>query len=371
MSDVIHVLHVVGRMDRGGTEALLMSLLHTVDRSRFQFDLVEQTQDECDYDQEILSLGSAIYRCPHISPGNLSGYRKWWRDFFASHPEYRIVHGHSRGSAPIYLDEAKKAGRITILHCHNNSHGRGISGAVRYVWQLPLRKMADHNFACSHDSGVSQFGRNSTFQVIKNGIRTEHFTWNERTRQMIRREFGFEDHLVVGNVARFVQQKNHGFLVQIFYELQMIRPDARLLLLGQGPLEAQVRAQVRELGIEDKVIFAGIRSDVNAVMQAMDVFILPSIFEGLGIVNIEAQAAGLPCFVSDKVVPPEVDITDLMHHIPLEATPKEWAKHILDGVISPEQRRDTSHEIIDSGFDISTTCEMLCAFYEEVTDHEE
>lgn len=369
MGKIIHVLHVVGRMDRGGTEALLMSLLHTVDRSRFQFDLVEQTQDECDYDQEILSLGSKIYRAPHISPTSLGSYRKWWRDFYREHPEYRIIHGHSRGSAPIYLDEAKKAGRITILHCHNNSHGRGISGAVRYVWQLPLRKMADHNFACSHDSGISQFGRNSTFQVIKNGIRTEQFTWNKQTRQTIRKEFGLGDHLVVGNAARFVEQKNHTFLIQIFHELQMIEPRARLLLLGQGPLEAQVREQIKNLGIEDKVIFAGIRSDVNAVMQAMDVFVLPSLFEGLGIVNIEAQAAGLPCFVSDKVVPPEVDITDLMNHIPLEADPKEWARQILDGVVPPEDRRDTSREIFASGFDIKSTCQWLCEFYEEVDNH--
>lgn len=365
------ILHVVGRMDRGGTEALLISLLHTVDREQYQFDFVEQTQDECDYDQEILSLGSKIYRCPHISLGSLKEYRKWWREFFVKHPEYRIVHGHSRGSAPIYLEEAKKAGRVTILHCHNNSHGKGIKGLTRYIWQLPLRKLADYNFACSFDSGVSQFGKNSKFTVIKNGIRTERFAWNPESRASLRKEFDIENNLVVGNVSRFEEQKNHKFLLKIFYEIHKLDPTAILMLVGQGTLEEQIRSEARGLRILDKIIFTGVRSDVNDLMQAMDVFVLPSLFEGLGIVNIEAQAAGLPCFVSDKVVPPEVDVTDLMHHIPLEESPEEWAKQILAGVISVEDRRDRSGEIVASGFDVRSTCKQLCEFYEGVWKDEQ
>ena len=169
MTEKIYVLHVVGRMDRGGTETLLMNLLRTVDRSVFQFDFVEQTQDKCDYDEEIIRLGSKIYRCPTISPTNLNSYRSWWKSFFDKHKEYRIVHGHSRGSAPIYLDEANKADRVTIANCHSNSHGKGVKGAIRYLWQLPLRSIADYNFACSYDSAISQFGKKSEFKVIKNG----------------------------------------------------------------------------------------------------------------------------------------------------------------------------------------------------------
>lgn len=365
------ILHVVGRMDRGGTEALLMNLLHTVNREQYQFDFVEQTQEECDYDQEILSLGSKIYRCPHISLGSLKEYRKWWREFFAEHPEYRIVHGHSRGSAPIYLDEAKKAGRVTILHCHSNSHGKGIKGLTRYIWQLPLRKLADYNFACSFDSGVSQFGKNSEFKVIKNGIRTERFAWNPEIRARVRKEFGIENNLVVGNVSRFEEPKNHMFLVEVFAEILKKAPNARLMLVGQGSLEQQIRQKAAGLAVLDQIVFTGLRSDVNEILQAMDVFVLPSLFEGLGIVNIEAQAAGLPCFVSDKVVPPEVDVTDLMHHIPLEESPEEWAKQILAGVISVEDRRDRSGEIVASGFDVRSTCKQLCEFYEGVWKDEQ
>lgn len=370
MSEVIKVLHVVGRMDRGGTEALLMSLLYTVDRTHYQFDIVEQTQDTCDYDQEIMNLGSKIYRAPRISPNSLSEYRRWWSDFYKEHPEYQIVHGHSRGSAPIYLDEARKAGRITILHCHNNSHGRGVKGLIRYIWQLPLRKLADYNFACSFDSGISQFGKKGKFEVIKNGIRTKRYIWNPEIRNRIREEFQLKEEFVVGNVARFEEQKNHEFLLKVFYEIQKKCPEARLMLVGQGTLEPQIHTQARELQIEKKIIYTGVRSDVNELMQAMDVFVLPSHFEGLGIVNIEAQAAGVPCFVSDKVIPPEVDLTDLMNHISLECSPEEWADQILDGRIDITERRDASREIIDSGFDIKSTCDKLCEFYEGVLNYE-
>lgn len=366
MSEMIRVLHVVGRMNRGGTEALLMNLLHTVDRERFQYDFVEQTEDVCDYDEEILSLGSQIYRCPHISATSLTMYRKWWRDFYREHPEYRIIHGHSRGSAPIYLDEAKKAGRITILHCHNNSHGKGIKGAIRFVWQLPLRTLAHYNFACSYDSGISQFGRKERFAVIKNGIRAEKFAWNPQIRACVREKLGLENKIVIGNVARFVEQKNHGFLLEIFYHIQAQCPEAVLLLVGQGPLEEKLRLRAEELGISGKLLFAGVRSDVHELMQAMDVFVLPSLFEGLGIVNVEAQAAGLPCFVSDKVVPPEVDITNLMHHISLNASPEEWARQILAGMVPLKNRRNTTAEIVAAGFDIQSTCRELCDFYERV-----
>ena len=182
MMEKINVLHVVGRMDRGGTEALIMSLLRKVDRTKYQYDIVEQTEDICSHDQEIQALGSVIYRCPTISLLGLSAYRKWWRRFFEEHDEYQIVHGHSRGSAPIYLREAHRAGRITIAHCHSNSYGKGLKGVIRKIWQTPLRNMADINLACSHDSGISQYGRSNPFIVINNGIEPEKFAFNKVKR---------------------------------------------------------------------------------------------------------------------------------------------------------------------------------------------
>lgn len=369
MDSKIKVLHVVGRMDRGGTEALLMSLLRTLDTDKFQYDFVEQTEDECDYDKEIIDLGAKIYRCPHISVTNLTAYRKWWKLFLEEHPEYLIIHGHSRGSAPIYLDEAKKAGRITIAHCHSNSHGKGVKGAIRYIWQLPLRKIADYNFACSYGSGISQYGKNGKFEIIKNGIQSEKYMWNPDVCQRVRKELKIENKFVVGNVARFEEPKNHKFLIRIFKEIHQIRPDAVLMLVGQGTKEQEIHQLAKELGVENDIIYTGVRNDVNELLQAMDVFVFPSLYEGMPLALVEAQAAGLPCFTSDKVVTNEVKLTELLKFIPLERSPKEWAEMIIDGSIPVEKRQNTRQEIIDNGFDIQSTGEQLANFYVEVLEN--
>lgn len=365
----IKVLHVVGRMDRGGAEALLMNLLRSIDRTKFQYDFVEQTEDICDHDEEILASGSKIYRVPHISVKNLKQYRMWWRTFFQQHPEYRIVHGHSRGSAPIYLDEANRAGRITIAHCHNNSHGKGLKGFIRFIWQLPLRNMADYNFACSMDSGLSQFGSRGKFELVKNGIQTEKYKWNMTYREKHRQALGVENSFVVGNVARFEPQKNHEFLIRVFAEIKKRQKNAKLLLVGQGTLEEEIRKQIRVLGLEEDVLFTGVRADVNELLQAMDVFVFPSHFEGLPLAMVEAQTAALPCFASEKAITPEVKLTDLVHFISLQESPAYWADTILANSIPPEQRRDTRQDIVAAGFDIQSTCDWLCRFYEGVLDH--
>lgn len=370
MAEPIRVLHVVGQMNRGGTEALLMTLLRMTDREMFRYDFVEQTMQRCDYDDEIVGLGGNIFRCDAINPLHLKKYRMWWQEFFKQHPEYRIIHGHSRGSAPIYLDEANRAGRITVMHCHNNSFGFGVKGLIRKIWQSPLKSIADYNFACSYESGVSQFGKNGEFTVIKNGIDTPRFIFDSKTRQGVREELGIEGDFIVGNVARFEQQKNHSFLMDIFYEIQKLKPNAKLMLVGGGTLEEDIRKKAEKLGIAEKVIFMGVRSDVADLMQAMDVFVLPSHFEGLGIVNIEAQAAGLPCFVSADVVPPEAKVTDLLQYIPLSAGAEAWAEKIIAGAVRSEERRNTRNEIIRAGFDIHSTAAELEKFYIDVLGKE-
>lgn len=367
MEDRIRVLHVVGQLDRGGTETLLMNMLRVLDRSRFQFDFVEQTQKRCDYDDEIEALGGRLYRCPTIYLKSLSSYRSWWRDFFLAHPEYRIVHGHSRGSAPIYLREANRAERITIMHCHSVSFDEGrLPGPIRYVWQIPLRWIADYNFACSRGAGVSQFGRNGRFEIIKNGIIPELYAWDPEIRAKVRKELGVKDSLVLGNVARIEKQKNHGFLLQIFQEIKRIHPNSKLLIAGKGSKEAEIRAKAAEYGVLEDVIFVGARDDVYNYYQAMDVFVLPSLFEGFPLVLVEAQSSGVPCFVSDTVTQ-EAAVTDLVRFLPLSMPPGQWAEEILSGASSGAGRRDRRDEIIRAGYDIRSTVDRLCVFYTDVT----
>lgn len=363
----VRILHVVGRMDRGGTETLLMNLFRRLNTEEMVFDFVVQTDDICDYDMEILTLGGKIYRCPALTISNIRKYRNWWIDFLKEHSEYEIIHGHSRGSAPIYLKAARKLNRRTIAHCHNNSNGKGLYALKRYVWQFPLRYIPEFCFACSMDSGYSQFGKRK-FQVIYNGIDTEKYTWNASLRESYRKKFGIENNFVVGNVARFEFQKNHEFLIDIFAEIKKREKTAKLLLIGRGTREQIIREKAAKMGLSDDIIFAGLRSDVNNCMQALDVFVLPSHFEGLGIVNIEAQAAGLPCFVSEKVVPKEIEITDLVHFISLNESAADWAETILQNKQDVDLRRDTSEEIKKSGFDIESTKKVLVDFYQSLIE---
>ena len=362
---VIRVLHVVGEMDRGGTETLLMTLLRILNKDKFQYDFVEQTERKCSYDDEIVELGSKIYRCPKISPFSLNRYRNWWRRFYKEHPEYAIIHGHSRGSAPIYLSEAKKAGLITIAHCHNNSYGRGIKGLIRQIWQMPLRHLADYNLACSWDSGISQYGKNSTFSVIKNGIDSEKFAFDPAVRKRMREEYGLTDKFVVGNVARFVEQKNHAFLLEIFKRILDLQPSAILFLIGSGPLMDDIKRRAADLDILDKVVFSGEHSNMPDYYQMMDVFVLPSLFEGLGIVNIEAQCSGLPCVVSSTVAP-EAGITDLLSYQSLSNSPESWALSVLEKAKLFSERQSRRDEIQKNGFDIRMTAHQLQDMYEKI-----
>ena len=369
----IRILHVVGRMDRGGTEALLMSLFRHVDRSRICFDFIEQTNDHCDYDDEILSLGGKIWRCSPITFRTIRSYKRWWIEFLSAHPEYYVIHGHSRGSGTVYLSVAKKLGRKTIIHCHSSSHGTGLPAVRRYIWQYPLRFIPDYYFACSKEAGYSQFGHHKYFTVIKNGIETNRFVYNREIREQVRKELGLTDEYAICNVARFVKVKNHEFLIQIFQEVKKTIPEAKLYLIGghsDDGREERIRKIVNDKGLDNDVVFLGVRNDVDRLLQAMDLSILPSLFEGLPVSNIEAQAAGLPCVISKDVISNETDITGLVHYVSLNEPASKWAAEIKKIKDSNLQRTDTSDLIRKSGFDIQSTLEYLTGFYEHLYGQE-
>ena len=199
----------------------------------------------------------------------------------------------------------------------------------------------------------------------------EAFTYNADTREKVRKEFGFsEGQLVVGHVGRFSYPKNHEFLVDCFDALRKKVPDARLLLVGddKGKIGEEIHEKIRLLGLEESVIFAGLRSDVQDLMQAMDVFPFPSRYEGLPVTLIEAQASGLPCLISD-MVPIECKKTDLVSQIASDASPEHWANEILNA--SETERKDTARQIIESGFDISENAKRLQEFYEVKSNNAE
>ncbi len=358
MGEPIRVLQVVTYMGRGGLETMLMNYYRQLDRSRVQFDFLVHRDFEADYDAEILSLGGRIHRLPQLNPFS-SGYLKALDNFFAQHKEYKIVHSHLDCMAGIPLKYAKKHGvPMRIAHSHSSSQTKDKKYLLKLLFKRNIPKNATQLFACSQKAGDWMFG-GADFQVVNNAIDAKVYAFDPDIRAEARKELGISpDALVVGHVGRFDPPKNHDFILRIFAQLP---PNARLLLIGDGALRRQTEEQASKLGIADRVIFTGVRKDVPRLLQAMDVFLFPSTYEGLPVSIVEAQAAGLPCLISDKV-PMECKKTDLVEQIPLERPTEHWAQQVLQAAKLP--RTDQYEEIKKAGFDIAANALWLQNFYE-------
>lgn len=367
MGEAIRILHVFGELNRGGAETMVMNIYRNIDRNRVQFDFIVHTKKKGSYEEEIHQLGGNIYRVPKYEGYNHIDYKKKWELFLQSHDEFKIIHGHVRSTASIYLKVAKKKGLITIAHSHSTSNGSGLTAIVKDIFQKPIKKIADYFFAASEESGKWLFGdkiiESDNFFIVKNAIQTTDFSFDVDLRKQIRDKYKVSDSLVFGHVGRFTEAKNHEFLIQVFNEVKDRNSQALLWLIGVGELENRVKKLVAELELEGSVFFFEERTDVNELMQAMDIFIFPSIFEGLGIVAIEAQASGLLTIVSDNI-PEEADITDLFKRFSLNDSPQKWAKRILK-FESIQNREGYSTEIANAGFDIENVAHKIEGFYLE------
>ena len=362
----IRILHVIGAMNRGGAETMIMNLYRHIDRSKVQFDFVEHAK-EAVFDNEIRQLGGRIYRCPRFVGVNYMTYRRWWKSFFHRNSRiYPVIHGHIGSSAGVYLDEAKKAGIYTIAHSHNTNGRISVKNLMYRAFSHRTRYIADYFFGCSEAAGKDRFGRKivsgNRFSLLNNAIDVPKYSFNEQVRCEVRRDLGIQpQELLVGHVGRFEEQKNHRFLIKCFNLLARKKENTKLLLIGDGSLVNEIEDQIDSVGLTNQVILAGVRSDVYRLLQAMDVFVFPSLYEGLPVTMVEAQAAGLPCVISDVIT----DETVLIEELVRKESPKKgldaWCRDIMQ--MAEIQRRDRSTEIINKGYDVHTTARWLEEFY--------
>lgn len=357
----MRILQVVTNMDRGGLETMLMNYYRCIDREKVQFDFLVHRQERAAYDDEIELLGGKIYRLPRLVPWSRS-YLAAMNRFFEEHPEYRIVHVHQDCLSSVILKTAKSHGvPVRIAHSHSSSQDINLKYPIKLWYKRSISKYATDLFACGNAAGDWMFS-GATYRVINNGVYTPDYLPNVEKRHAIRDALGLKDELVIGHVGRFSQPKNHPFLLKLFAALLKKTPNAVLLLVGGGENMPQIQSQAQALKIASHVRFLGIREDVSNLMQAMDVFVLPSLYEGLPVTMVEAQAAGLPCLISDKV-PQECILTEgLVDVVPLSAGTEAWAKKILEKCNTP--RIDHSAEIAAHGFDITTEAIKLQEFYQ-------
>lgn len=356
----IRVLQVVTYMGRGGLETMLMNYYRHIDYSKVQFDFLTHREFDGDYDKEIKELGGNVYHLSNLNPLSID-YKTSLNDFFENHPEYKIVHSHLDCMAGIPLKYAKLNNvPIRIAHAHNSNQTKDLKYPLKLFYKRNIKKNANYLFACGDEAGKWMFNSDN-FKVLNNAIDAKDYAFNMNIRNDKRKEFGIsDDSILVGHVGRFFPQKNHEFLIDIFNQFHKDYPNSYLMLVGEGELKTSIQDKVKILGLEDYVIFTGLRSDVNELLQAMDVFLFPSLYEGLPVSIIEAQASGLPCLISDKV-PIECKKTDLVYQLNLEDSVNIWSDKVYE--LSLITRRDTYEEIKESGFDIVENAKWLENFY--------
>ena len=360
----IRVLNMFTIMDRGGAETMVMNYYRHIDRTKVQFDFLVHREQRGAYDDEIERMGGRIYRMCPVYPQNFSRYKRDLRTFFRAHPEYKIIHSHMSELGYFAFREAERQGvPVRICHTHNAPHGFDAKMIIRTYFKKRMMPYLTHLFMCGEESGKWLYGEKnkSRFIMLNNAIDAAVYSFDASKREEMRRQLGLTGELVIGHVGRFNPQKNHPFLLDIFTSLLKKEPDAVLLLVGGGEGMPKIQAKAQELGIAERVRFLGVRSDVADLMQTMDVFVFPSLYEGLPVTMVEAQASGLPCIISDKV-PPECILTEgLVNIMPLSASPEAWAEKILTMRAVP--RTDLREEIAAHGFDITTEAVKLQEFY--------
>ena len=355
----IRVLQIMPAMNAGGMESFVMNVYRTIDRQRVQFDFLYHYDMPCFYDEEILSLGGRITKFTVRQDNNLPRYLFQLRAFFRANPQYRVIHGHYSGFGMFYNPVAKHCG-ITVRagHSHNTNYEHNLVGWLDRMMSRRFSAGLTHRFACGMEAGKALFG-DKPFVFLPNGVDAASFASSDpQDRAELRRTLGVkEDEILYGHVGRFTQQKNHRYLLEIFSALLKVQPKARLILLGEGQLMEEVRALAAPLG--DRVIFAGVHSDMVRYYRAMDAFLLPSLFEGLPVVLVEAQAAGLPSFVSDTV-DHSAAFTPGVRFLPL-GNPAAW----VDAIVKTPLVRNSQalEQTRAAGYDICTTAAYLENFY--------
>ena len=362
MGEPIRVLHILQRMEAGGTQALLMNIYRKIDRTKVQFDFLVVYKEKQFYDDEIEKMGGHVYKLSFREDLNLPKFQKDLAGFFAQHHEYKIVHCHAYTIGYFCLKAAKKAGiPVRIAHSHSNAAVHDVKLPLKLIMQKLFTVYSTDLFACSEEAGKFAF-KGKKFGIVQNAIDSQKFIADANIREKIRKALRVESKFVVGHVGRMQPEKNHDFLIDVFAEIKKKKPDAELILVGTGPLEEKVKSKVAEKGLSDCVHFLGNRKDMNRIYQAMDVFVFPSLFEGLGIVAIEAQAAGVPIVCSEGL-PPETDITPIYRKLLLSDGAEKWANAALEMAQNPSAHTNMQKYVIDAGFDMDATAKYIEGFY--------
>lgn len=362
---------VLGMSPRvGGVERYIITLLHNLDRGSFSIDFLIREDITGKNAEDIKGYYENIYKIPNFTKNPLKTIRSIKK--IAIQNNYDIVHANiCLSSSAVYAFLIKLFSKNTKVYIH--SHSASDKKKIRHHIIRPfLNKYSDQKIACSENAAKWMFGdkafRKNDVKILNNFIDTKHFLYNAKTRNKIRKELNLEDKFVIGHVGRFVSVKNHQWLIDMFAQLSDKNDNYRLILIGTGELEDKIKSHAKTMGIEKKVQFLGTKSNINEYYQAMDLFVLPSLYEGLPIVCIEAQASGLKCLLADTV-DKKADISGNVDFLPLD-TPLLWQKKIRRIAKNGYRRANMQKTIIAAGYDLKKGVEEIEELYKKETKKE-
>ena len=374
----INVLVLITAMDRAGAETMMMNYLRHIDRNKIHMDFVLNREYESDYEKEIKELGSKVYHLSPIYPNTVREYKKEFKRFLKDHPNYDVIHSNLEERSAYPLAIAKKAGiDLRIVHAHSNLKHVDIKYIFRLYLRKKLRGKYTHSFACSRGTAKWLFGDDKKTIIVRNAIDTEEFKYDENLRKKAREELGItDDTILIGHVGRFSYEKNHKYLLRTFAEVNKMKPNSRLVLIGGGKNRSELRLKdeiiktIEELNLQDKVIMLGVRDDMPYIMQAIDIFALPSLSEGFPLTLMEAQSLGLKCIVSDSV-PKECNVTGEVKYLSTNIPPEEAAWELLllkDKILDPIEM---NRKVKAAGYDIKTNAMWLERVYSKAILNEQ
>lgn len=356
-----------GLMDQGGISTFMMNNYRKFDKKKIQVDFVVHGYEKGYYDDEILNNGGKIYNIPPKGKNYIKNILELKK--ILNPNVYKIVHSQMDAGNLTPLKIAKNNGiPIRISHSHNTNHITSNLAKHKYndLKKKYISKYATHFFACSMDAGVWLHGKvcmnNINSFIIHNAISLDDFSFSTTNRAKIRRKYDLEGSMVIGHVGRFDYQKNHEFLIDVFSKYHQNNAKSKLVLIGEGRLKSEIINQIKKLNLEDNIVLLGEKNNVGEILSAFDYFIFPSVFEGLGIVLIEAQSNGLPCLISDSV-PEEVKITNNVKSVSLTKNSSEWAD-LIDKFPGKSERNQNNFELLkNAGYDINIEANKLQSFY--------
>lgn len=363
----IKILQYTGAMNRGGAETLLMNIYRNIDRNKFEFHFITHSDSKSDYDDEIIRLGGKILYLEKPSIHKITKFSKEFKQIINIHGPYSAIHTHMQLFNGIVLNEAKKNGiKIRISHAHlNGDYGK--NNLLRQIYvnysKRLINKNSTYKLSCSNESGYYLY-KSENFKLINNAIDINQFKFNKKS-DYLKKELNIDqDFKIITHIGTFKDAKNHKFIIEVFKNLNNINKKYKLVLIGRGELEKEIKQKTKDLNLENDVYFLGVREDIPKILQSTDVFFMPSVLEGLPVVLVEAQACGVPCVISNNI-PKESDMgLKLTKVLDLKDDKNIWVNELIKS--SNIERIDfdvRAKKIINNGYDLNKNIITLSQLY--------